>query len=64
MLLVRYFSVSGHAKTPYFALKMYNASKYAVTILCDGLRHELQLIGSKIKVSVKYKTIKRLYNIL
>uniref|UniRef100_A0A2S2PCV5 Dehydrogenase/reductase SDR family member 11 n=1 Tax=Schizaphis graminum TaxID=13262 RepID=A0A2S2PCV5_SCHGA len=30
---------------------MYNASKQAVTALCDGLRHELQLTGSKIKVS-------------
>lgn len=49
-----YFSVAGHCSSPYFAFKMYNASKRAVTTLCDGLRHELQLIGSKIKVSVMY----------
>lgn len=44
--------MAGHNVTPYFAFKMYNASKTAVTVLCDGLRHELQLTGSKIKVSV------------
>lgn len=43
----------GHNITPYFGMKMYNASKHAVTVLCDGLRHELQLTGSKIKVTVK-----------
>jgi len=49
--IIQINSVAGHAKTPYFAFKMYNASKQAVTILCDGLRHELQVMGSKIKVS-------------
>ncbi|XP_015366296.1 PREDICTED: farnesol dehydrogenase-like [Diuraphis noxia] len=44
-------SIAGHGLTPYFGFKMYNASKNAVTVLCDGLRHELQLVGSKIKVS-------------
>jgi len=33
-------------------MKMYNATKHAVGVLCEGLRHELQLVGSKIKVSV------------
>lgn len=36
---------------------MYNASKHAVTVLCDGLRHELQLVGSRIKVSVEYNKL-------
>lgn len=52
MLLKCRFSIAGHALTPYFAFKMYNASKSAVTVLCEGLRHELQLVNSKIKVSV------------
>lgn len=46
--------MAGHGLSSYFGFKMYNASKYAVTVLCDGLRHELQLTGSKIKVTVKY----------
>lgn len=47
-------STMGHHITPHFSLKIYNASKIALTVLCDGLRHELQLVGSKIKVSVCY----------
>ncbi|XP_022183729.1 farnesol dehydrogenase-like [Myzus persicae] len=49
--IIQINSISGHSSTPNFAYKMYNASKQAVTTLCDGLRHELQLTGSKIKVS-------------
>ncbi|KAL5235141.1 hypothetical protein ACI65C_002551 [Semiaphis heraclei] len=49
--IIQINSIAGHNLTPYFAFKMYNASKNAVTVLCDGLRHELQLMGSKIKVS-------------
>ncbi|NP_001156186.1 fixR-like isoform X1 [Acyrthosiphon pisum] len=49
--IIQINSISGHKLTPNFAFKMYNASKHAVTVLCDGLRHELQLTGSKIKVS-------------
>ncbi|CAH1736395.1 unnamed protein product [Aphis gossypii] len=48
--IIQINSISGHSLTPNFAHKMYNASKSAVTVLCDGLRHELQLTGSKIKV--------------
>lgn len=44
--------MAGHNITPYFGFKLYNATKTAVTVLCEGLRHELQLVGSKIKVSV------------
>ncbi|KAE9540006.1 hypothetical protein AGLY_005258 [Aphis glycines] len=49
--IIQINSIAGHCLTPYFGFKMYNASKHAVTVLCDGLRHELQLMGSKIKVS-------------
>ncbi|XP_001945823.1 farnesol dehydrogenase [Acyrthosiphon pisum] len=49
--IIQINSITGHGLTPYFGFKMYNASKNAVTVLCDGLRHELQLVGSKIKVS-------------
>ncbi|XP_060875966.1 farnesol dehydrogenase-like [Metopolophium dirhodum] len=49
--IIQINSITGHSLTPYFGFKMYNASKNAVTVLCDGLRHELQLVGSKIKVS-------------
>jgi len=49
--IIQINSISGHSLTSNFAHKMYNASKQAVTALCDGLRHELQLTGSKIKVS-------------
>ncbi|XP_026822700.1 farnesol dehydrogenase-like [Rhopalosiphum maidis] len=49
--IIQINSITGHCLTPYFGFKMYNASKHAVTVLCDGLRHELQLMGSKIKVS-------------
>lgn len=53
-MYIHYSSITGHNSTSFFAFKMYNASKKAVTALCDGLRHELQLVGSNIKVSVKY----------
>ncbi|XP_050541976.1 farnesol dehydrogenase-like isoform X4 [Daktulosphaira vitifoliae] len=49
--IIQINSIAGHALTPVFAHKMYNASKFAVTALCDGLRHELQLMQSKIKVT-------------
>lgn len=49
--IIQLNSVAGHNIIPYFSLKMYNASKHAVSVLCEGLRHELQLVGSKIKVS-------------
>ncbi|XP_025194801.1 farnesol dehydrogenase-like [Melanaphis sacchari] len=49
--IIQINSIAGHTITPHFGFKMYNASKYAVTVLCDGLRHELQLMGSNIKVS-------------
>lgn len=46
------FSICGHSITPYYAHKVYNATKTAITVLCEGLRHELSLVNSKIKVSV------------
>ncbi|XP_022180330.1 farnesol dehydrogenase-like [Myzus persicae] len=49
--IIQVNSIAGHNITAYFAMKMYNASKVAVSVLCEGLRHELQLAGSKIKVS-------------
>ncbi|VVC36704.1 NAD(P)-binding domain,Short-chain dehydrogenase/reductase SDR [Cinara cedri] len=49
--IVQINSICGHSITPYFAHKMYNASKTAVTVLCEGLRHELSLVNSKIKVT-------------
>ncbi|KAL5243847.1 hypothetical protein ACI65C_011257 [Semiaphis heraclei] len=49
--IIQVNSTAGHNITPYFSMKMYNATKHAVSILCEGLRHELQLVGSKIKVS-------------
>ncbi|XP_060866932.1 farnesol dehydrogenase-like isoform X3 [Metopolophium dirhodum] len=49
--IVQINSIGGHSITPYYAHKMYNASKTAITVLCEGLRHELSLVNSKIKVS-------------
>ncbi|XP_025412800.1 farnesol dehydrogenase-like [Sipha flava] len=49
--IVQINSICGHSKTPYFAHKMYNATKTAITVLCEGLRHELSLVDSKIKIS-------------
>ncbi|VVC29948.1 Short-chain dehydrogenase/reductase SDR,NAD(P)-binding domain,Short-chain dehydrogenase/reductase [Cinara cedri] len=49
--IIQINSMAGHSISPYFGFKVYNASKTALTVLCDGLRHELQLTGSKIKVS-------------
>lgn len=49
------YSICGHSITPYYAHKMYNATKKAITVLCEGLRHELIFVNSKIKVSVSLK---------
>lgn len=49
--IIQVSSTAGHNITPYFSMKMYNATKHAVRVLCEGLRHEIQLVGSKIKVS-------------
>ncbi|XP_050442619.1 farnesol dehydrogenase-like [Adelges cooleyi] len=49
--VVQINSISGHNLTPYFAHKMYNATKTAITTLCEGFRHELSLANSKIKIS-------------
>ncbi|KAL4121417.1 hypothetical protein QTP88_013935 [Uroleucon formosanum] len=49
--IIQVNSTAGHNITPYFSMKIYNASKHVVRVLCEGLRHELQLVGSKIKVS-------------
>lgn len=49
--IIQINSIGGHSITPYYAHKMYNASKTAITVLCEGLRHELSLVNSKIKVS-------------
>ncbi|XP_025194733.1 farnesol dehydrogenase-like [Melanaphis sacchari] len=49
--IIQVNSTAGHSILPHFSMKMYNATKHAVRILCEGLRHELQLVGSKIKVS-------------
>ncbi|XP_026809602.1 farnesol dehydrogenase-like [Rhopalosiphum maidis] len=49
--IIQVSSTAGHNIIPYFSMKMYNATKHAVRVLCEGLRHELQLVGSKIKVS-------------
>lgn len=44
-------SVLGH-KVPGAALNIYPATKYAVTAVTESLRHELNFIKSKIKVTV------------
>uniref|UniRef100_A0A2S2NM11 Dehydrogenase/reductase SDR family member 11 n=1 Tax=Schizaphis graminum TaxID=13262 RepID=A0A2S2NM11_SCHGA len=49
--IIQINSICGHSITPYYAHKMYNASKTAITVLCEGLRHELSLVNSKIKVT-------------
>ncbi|KAF0752647.1 farnesol dehydrogenase-like isoform X1, partial [Aphis craccivora] len=49
--IIQINSICGHSITPYYAHKMYNATKTAITVLCEGLRHELSLVNSKIKVS-------------
>lgn len=36
---------------------MYNATKTAITVLCEGLRHELSLVNSKTKVSVSFELV-------
>lgn len=53
-----FFSICGHSLTPYFAHKMYNATKKAITVLCEGLRHELNFVNSKTKVSVSNRNEK------
>ncbi|XP_050521675.1 farnesol dehydrogenase-like [Daktulosphaira vitifoliae] len=49
--IVQINSITGHNITPYFGHKMYNATKRAITTLCEGLRHEINLVNSKIKIS-------------
>ncbi|XP_050436258.1 farnesol dehydrogenase-like [Adelges cooleyi] len=44
-------SVTGHSFIGAFGHKMYNASKKAITALADGLRQELKLKNSNIKVT-------------
>lgn len=45
-------SIFGHGVTPKFPLCMYGATKFAVTALSKILKHELNNIQSKIKVTV------------
>lgn len=43
--LCRFHSIAGHFYSPLPGNKMYNASKYALKVLTEGLRHELALAG-------------------
>ncbi|XP_050433512.1 farnesol dehydrogenase-like [Adelges cooleyi] len=51
--IIHMSSIAAYSMVTAMGHKMYNASKVAVRVLADGLRHELQLYDSKIKVSVK-----------
>lgn len=42
---------------PYPGQKVYNSSKTSLTYMTEGLRHELNYAGSKIKVTVSLKKI-------
>lgn len=47
------FSIAGHSQTLFPGNKMYNASKHALKVLTEGLRHELAIAGDgHIKASV------------
>lgn len=43
-------SILGHKVIP--GGNLYNASKFAVTALTESLRHELNSLGSKIRITV------------
>lgn len=45
-------SVVGHTVPPFRGSNMYPASKHAVTALTESLRHELNSLNSKIKITV------------
>lgn len=44
-------SISGHKVIPIPEMHFYTATKYAVTAVTEGLRHELRMRGSKIRVT-------------
>ncbi|KAJ3651656.1 hypothetical protein Zmor_017681 [Zophobas morio] len=44
-------SVAGHKVVPMPGINVYTASKYAVTALAETLRHELNAVDSKIKIT-------------
>lgn len=44
--------MSGHRVTPISHIHFYTATKYAVTALTEGLRHELYDMKSHIRVTV------------
>lgn len=47
------YSITGHSYALYPGNKMYNASKHALKVLTEGLRHELAMAGDgHIKASV------------
>jgi NAD(P)-dependent dehydrogenase (short-subunit alcohol dehydrogenase family) len=48
--IVNTASMAGHLPMPF--LTIYNASKFAVVTISECLHHELQMVGSPIKVSV------------
>lgn len=45
-------SIAGHYVPRFEGLNVYPASKHAVTALTESLRHELNSIGSKIRITV------------
>lgn len=47
-------SITGHMVPPMSDMNVYAASKHAVTALAATLKHELNAIGSKIKITVSY----------
>ena len=48
-------SVAGHYVTPLNDFHFYTATKFAVTALCEGIRHELRQIKSNMRVSVSLR---------
>lgn len=47
-------SILGHYIPNFATLNVYPASKFAVTALTESLRHELNSLNSKIKITVSY----------
>ena len=47
-------SVAGHKVVDFPGINVYTASKHAVTTLAETLRHELNAIDSKIKITVSF----------
>lgn len=50
-------AVLGHYTPPFPQFNVYGASKYSVTALTESLRHELNSINSKIRITVSWVDI-------